>query len=392
MNITILPTAYPNIYNDHSSIFVQDQAKALAKLDNLNINVIGAIPISFRDIWKKKRFRFGFFKYIKDDVNVELFLFPSIPKLKRFNNFIRLVINKILIKQLYKSIDIIHAHNATAGETALWCKNKFDIPYCITEHSSIYARGLLKEYEIDKYRKIYKQSSYNIAVSQEFSLLLTKLFNIDFYYISNIVDTNFFIPIEKQKNKKVFKFINIANLNKNKNQSLLIKSFVNSFKNNSNVSLSILGSGLEYHSLKKEIEELNMQNQIILYGFATRDEVIKELQSSDAFVLSSEYETFGVVLIEAMSCGLPVISTKCGGPESIILDDGLGLLVDKNNITELSNGMLKVYKNNYDSAYIRTYCVNNFSENIVIGKLIKVYEEIINENQNNPPNISTPKI
>ncbi len=380
MNIVILPAVYPNAYNEYASIFVQDQARALAKYENIDVSVVGAIPISFKYIWKRKMFKFGSFEYKKNDVSVILFLFPAIPKLRKFNNFIRFLLNKKLLKNSFKNkIDIIHVHNAVAGEAALWCENRFNIPYCVTEHSSAFARGLIKQYETILYDSIYKNSSCNIAVSKEFCKLLSKIFDSNFKYMPNIVDTSFFIPSKKKYSNKYFKFINIANLNKNKNQVSLIKAFSRGFTNNKNVSLSIIGEGPEHDMLNKEIKKLNMEKQITLYGIATREEVLKEIQSSDIFVLASQYETFGVVLIEAMSCGLPVISTRCGGPESIINDEKLGLLVEKNNIEALVTAMLKVYNGKYNSQYIRNYCIENFSEDAVVCKLNKVYEKILYE-------------
>lgn len=144
MEVAILPTAYPNIYNDHSSIFVQDQAEALVK-NGVNVSVVGAIPISFKYIFKKKFLKFGTFRHKKNGIEVKLVLFPSIPKLKFFNEFIRTQINKYLLNKLYsnKPIDVIHVHNSTAGKAALWMKQKFNIPYIVTEHSSAFARKLV---------------------------------------------------------------------------------------------------------------------------------------------------------------------------------------------------------------------------------------------------------
>jgi glycosyltransferase involved in cell wall biosynthesis len=382
-NIVILATAYPNIYNEYSSIFVQDQARALAKHENVNVNVVGAMPISFKDIWKKKLFRFGLFRYKKNDINVALFLFPSIPKLKIFNNLIRYILNRGLLVKYSKvfKIDLIHVHNSVAGEAALWCKNRLNIPYCVTEHSTAYARDLVKENEVSKYKRIYQNSECNIAVSKEFCRLLNQKFNLIFEYIPNIVDTEFFMPLKDGNTSEKFKFINIAYLEKKKNHINLIKAFYKEFKGDESVNLSILGNGSEYKNIKKEIELHGMEKQIKLHGFATRDKVLKELQSSNAFVLSSDHETFGVVLIEAMSCGLPVIATKCGGPESIVRERRLGLLVEKENDKELANAMLKVYNNKYDREYIRNYCIENFSENIVVDQLIHVYNKVVNENR-----------
>ena len=140
--------------------------------------------------------------------------------------------------------------------------------------------------------------------------------------------------------------------------------------------LTIVGNGPEYSSLKNLIKKLNMEEKIFLYGKANREEVKMLLQKSDAFVLSSQYETFGVVVIEAMSCGLPVVATKCGGPESIIVNDKLGKLVDI-DVQSLSEGMKEVFLKTYNGDYIRKYVIDNFSGNIISKKLIDIYIAVI---------------
>ena len=161
MNIGILPTTYPNIYNNNSAIFVQDQAEALVK-NGVGVTVIGAIPISFKYIWSLKLFKFGYFMSSKNGVEIKLILYPSIPKLKYFNNFIRDILNKNLLKNHYlnNKIDLIHVHNATAGNAALWFKNNFNIPYCITEHSSAYARNLVSKKKIKNFQNIIIQNNF----------------------------------------------------------------------------------------------------------------------------------------------------------------------------------------------------------------------------------------
>lgn len=380
MNVAILPTAYPNIYNDHSSIFVQDQAEALVKF-GVNVSVIGALPISFKYISKKRFLKFGTFDYKKNGVDVKLVLFPSIPKLKFFNEFIRTQVNKSLLTKHNNDnqIDTIHVHNSTAGHAALFIKQKFDIPYVITEHSSAYARGLVSQKEMKSYEPVYQNASCRIAVSKEFCKILQDIFHLEFNYVPNVVNTEYFVPIKKE-NKQIFHFVNIANLNKNKNQILLIKAFAKAFSENKNIKLSILGGGPEHQNLQREITNLNMQNQIKLFGFAKREKVLEELQNSDAFVLSSKYETFGVVVIEAMSCGLPVIATKCGGPESIVKNEELGVLVENDNLEELSSAMQVMYENRdkYSAENIREHVVDNFSQKAIARQLIDKYEQAIN--------------
>ena len=123
---------------------------------------------------------------------------------------------------------------------------------------------------------------------------------------------------------------------------------------------------------------MNVKDKIILFGKSNRDKVIYELQKSDVFVLSSIYETFGVVLIEAMACGLPVVSTKCGGPESIITNKNLGELVES-NIDELSAAMYKVYNNlrAYDNNEISNFVEDNFSEKVIANKLNNILNNVV---------------
>jgi glycosyltransferase involved in cell wall biosynthesis len=266
-----------------------------------------------------------------------------------------------------------------SGEFAIWIKEKYNIPYVVTEHFSGFARKTISVANLNIAKKIYSLSSYNIAVSEQFKNLLHNEFDICFNYIPNIVNIDFF-NVKEKKATKQFNFINIASLDTNKNQAMLIRAFTKSFKNQLQVRLTIVGNGQEYSNLKNLIKKLNMEDQIFLYGKANREEVKMLLQKSDAFVLSSQYETFGVVVIEAMSCGLPVIATRCGGPESIITLDKIGLLSDMDE-NDLSNKLTYMYKNKsiYDSDYIRNHVVKNFSEETVVNQLIKIYKVVKNE-------------
>ena len=102
------------------------------------------------------------------------------------------------------------------------------------------------------------------------------------------------------------------------------------------------------------------------------------MADSDAFVLSSQYETFGVVVIEALALGLPVIATRCGGPESIVRDED-GLLIPIEDISSLAIAMKTIYDNRlkYNAEEIRTACSDRYSEKSVAEQLKTGYAEIV---------------
>ena len=95
----------------------------------------------------------------------------------------------------------------------------------------------------------------------------------------------------------------------------------------------------------------------------------------DAFVLSSRYETFGVVLIEAMACGRPVIAPSGSGPDCIVTQD-TGVLFPPDNLEQLSYQLLEMRNNfqKYDAYRIRQSCIDRFSEEVIVRRIVEVYE------------------
>ena len=102
------------------------------------------------------------------------------------------------------------------------------------------------------------------------------------------------------------------------------------------------------------------------------------MSKAHAFVLSSQHETFGVVLIEALAQGLPLIATRCGGPEDIINKDN-GLLVPINDVDRLAEAMFSIYNNyeKYDPEKLREHCKEEYSEKSISLKLIEIYQETL---------------
>jgi len=378
MHVLIIPSWYVSVYNPISGIFFKEQAEALVKYGH-QVGLIAVQEIGIRNIVKEKKIVFpkeyelinGVHTYRKSLIDFKLKTLKQKLKLKLF----KLVLERYIKERGVPKI--VHLHSYMAGNFVLYIKEKYKIPYVVTEHSSSFARNLVSIGDKHNALKLFENSSANIAVSEKLGKFLNEEFSQKFTFIPNIVDVDFFSGKE-ESNAEIFQFINIAFLDKNKNQDMLIRSFAHSFKKNGKLKLLIVGAGKEYSRLKDLIIKLDMDQYVILHGKADRQTVKSLLQQSDAFVLSSQYETFGVVLIEAMSCGLPVVSTKCGGPESIVTSPELGKLCE---ITKesLSQKMLQLYNEReiYDADFIRDYAIKHFSESAVCQQLTKIYQQAI---------------
>jgi aminotransferase len=273
--------------------------------------------------------------------------------------------------------DIIHAHNFLyAGLIANYIKIKFNIKYIITEHSSSFVRNKLSDLKIKKINESAINALSVTAVSSAFQNILEKYTDSKIDLLPNIVDEFFFkSKFYLKKNNNKFIFLNIANLDENKNQEFLIKSLKKLVNTNQNVVLKIGGDGFLRNELENLVKSLGIKNQVEFLGRINQVQVREEMMNANCFVLPSNYETFGVVLIEALACGLPLIATKCGGPEDIV-DDSNGLLIDTDNQKQLEKAMAYMYDNaiKYNREKLREDVMNKFGECSFVENVMKYYK------------------
>src|SRR4030095_8944821 len=152
---------------------------------------------------------------------------------------------------------------------------------------------------------------------------------------------------------------------------LLAKQGMNSFE------LEIGGDAPDREKLEQLTRTLGVANRCRFLGALNREQVKKKMQNCDVFVLSSLHETFGVVVGEAMACGKPVISTRCGGPEFIVTED-TGVLVDVGNAPALADAMEDFISESrrFDPETVRSSVVNRFSPEMFVKNVSAIYEQL----------------
>lgn len=372
MLVFILPSWYQTTYNPLNAVFFQEQAIALNK-EGVSVVVVAPALISLKEIIKARKLDFGLKKKVHNGIKEYVYQIPRIPFFDRINYLLRKIIGKNLLKMAIKengSPDVAHVHSYKNGGLAIWLKKVFKVPYIITEHNSEFLRNKISIFHKQKAKEAFCNSATNIAVSAVLAANLQRRFSRDFLVIPNIVDVNFFKP--KKTEKSTYTFINVAHLNKNKNQAMLIRAFEKHHRAHPNSRLLILGGGEEKANLQALVHRLGLAKSVSLFGYATRQEVRESMQNSDCFVLPSIVETFGVVLIEAMACGLPVLASKCGGPESIVTKE-TGILFD-NNEEALLRAMRQMVELEYSVSKIRQYVESSYSETAVAKEIVKILE------------------
>jgi len=135
--------------------------------------------------------------------------------------------------------------------------------------------------------------------------------------------------------------------------------------------LIVFGEGANTEKLKKMAADLNLSSDISFPGHTNN--LPAELKSCDCFVVSSHCESFSVVLVEALACGIPVVSTNCPvGPPEILKNGKYGILVDVNDPSSLAQGVLTVLKGNGISPpteswepYVQDIVVSNYEKKLL---------------------------
>ena len=257
--------------------------------------------------------------------------------------------SKKALENLLKTedIDIIHGHYLfPAGAAAVEVGNEYGIKTYVTAHGSdmfeVYKKQPLMRSTI---KNVLKRADVVLAVSNalKHEIIATGVTGIsDKTRICwNSVDINKFSSKEnnsfKQENKLVDKpiVLFVGNLIKRKNVESLLEAKKIA---NSDYYLVIVGDGPLFKKLNTKVEDENIRDVIFL---GSRNDVENIIPSCDVLVLPSFSESFGLVLIEALSCGKPVIGSNVGGITEIINDD-VGLLVNPNKVSSIASAIDRV--------------------------------------------------
>lgn len=279
------------------------------------------------------------------------------------NDYLRLLAIIICIKINKIKFDIIHAHYAhPPGFVSVILSKITKNPVIISCHGSDIHEYTESSYP-DKRRRqrvLYaiKNADCLIAVS---NFLKEKIINLGIEdakikVVPNGVKKEIFYPInmtaarEKLKlpiDKKVI--LNIGILTPIKGTINLINAFAELIKKENDFLLIIIGDGPLRSDLEVKAQTLNIANHIRFLGYLPGDELIYWFNAANLFVLPSLGEGFGMVLIESLSCGIPVVASNVGGIPEIINKEDMGILVPPGDAIKLADGLLQALNKKWDS-------------------------------------------
>lgn len=248
------------------------------------------------------------------------------------------------LKKILKSLeyDIFHAHFASSyGFIASLAKPKPFIlsvwgtdVYKFPNKNPIFRRMLTNA---------LKKADVVCSTSYDMAKVSRKLVNRPYEIIPFGVDTTHFKPGNELKQSDETVFGIVKTLTDFYGIPDLLHAFNIVHQQRPNTKLILVGKGTQVDKYKKWVKERNLEESVTFYGPVPHKEVPKYMQLIDVFVVPSrEYESFGVVAVEASACGIPVIGTSAGGLKEVVLEGKTGYIVPNKEPQKIANAMLKL--------------------------------------------------
>lgn len=338
----------PSFFTPYGGEFCLDQAKALKVVGHevrILSNVQLALTIGAKDYFSLP---FRHFEHEQDGITVCQSFQRGVPKAVRWNakRWVAIVcemFDDYVVR--YGKPDILHAHCAKwAGYAAMKIGRKYGIPYVITEHLSRmvfekeFGPAPSDAWQIPLLKTCYREARMVVPVSEELVENIACYFGKDYRWqaISNTIDTGFFSYQHRPpRDGRAFRFCCLANFWPLKGYDVLIPAFQQVQKAGIDAELHIAGRGTDSVAFKQ------MQSDgVIVHGLLDKEAVRELLYQSDALVLASRSEVQPLVLLEAMSTGIPVIATDCI-PQSLRIEGGC-TIVPVDDVEALAEAMKTV--------------------------------------------------
>lgn len=382
MKIFVVSRGVPSAGDPQWGSFEWDQVRALRQCGH----EVCVLSVETR---KKSKFRtFRLESDVVDGINHYNAVCGPIGALKYLNDKAYISALSFFWKRLYEHVvsregkpDIIYAHYSHIIAMVAKMSGKINVPIVGMEHWSELGKPVVKPSILKRSKSSYRNIDRLLVVSSALQNNIKRLVGVDSVIVPNMVGKEFYYSPVTRDNSSV-EFISTGNLLPIKCMDLIIQAFSIIKDRIYDWRLTIVGSGPEFTKLQNLIDENGLSDKIQLVGRKTREEIVKLLNSSDVYILASSSETFGVAGAEAIACGVPVISTDCGGPSDFVTETN-GIVVPVNDVTKLSEAILYMYDNHsrFNRKTISEAYRKKFSTEAIAAKLTDIFEDVISKHR-----------
>jgi glycosyltransferase involved in cell wall biosynthesis len=276
--------------------------------------------------------------------------------------------------------EVVHGHVGIYGG---WLARRFAAPgarVVVTEHASFLGKILRQAPSRARYAEVVERADAFLCVSGKLRDELVAAFPASaakFQVVPNAVQIEA-MPVRPEPVSALERWIYIGKVAAAKGVSELVEAFAIAAKESAAPRLTILGSGPLVEPLKARAAELGLAGRIEFHDAVPPQRVFEFLHAHDLLVHPSKSETFGMTTVEAVGSGMPVLVTRCGGPEETLagLDGVAGLLIDVSPEPQvIVDGYreLRARAGGLDPARARAELLGRYGSAAVARRLAEVY-------------------
>ena len=275
--------------------------------------------------------------------------------------------------------DLVHAHvSHPAGFVAAELARILGVPLVVSEHMSPFPFDDMRGADGRPFPDVLSplESAARVtAVSRAHAASIAQWIERPIDVMPNFIDETRFARAIRAPNDP-FRFLSVGHLVPQKGFDVLLRALALCHARGDRMHLSIVGKGYEEDSLRAIVRELGLDAAVAWLGAPERASMPEIYRAADAFVLASRHESFGVVVIEALASGLPVVATRCGGPEEIVTPE-VGELAPTDDPAALADAMSRLARRQFDRAAIRRYFESAYASSTVVPRLEQLYREVL---------------
>jgi glycosyltransferase involved in cell wall biosynthesis len=278
---------------------------------------------------------------------------------------------------------VIHAHTALLdGAAAAELKAKFDVPLVLTEHTGPLSVITRTRHMRRRVHRALLNSDRVVAVSNALARTIRQTFpelNLSIDIIPNGVDERLFAVVPQLPVPSLQKTILwIGSFDPLKRPLLALEAFAAIAKRRPEFNLHFIGRGSLEAVMRREVERLGLGRRVRIDDYYDRVKLAGVMSRASMLMVTSIVETFSLVTIEALSSGVPVVSTRCGGPEDILVEPWLGRL-SEDSLEALTAALLEITSTlaDFPAERMRAYAVDRFGMNVVAKRYIALYQAVM---------------
>lgn len=385
MNVLFLTCWYPDKNNPGTGVFIKEHAKAIASQPGIDLKVLQIWPQKGSSLYRKVT------NVFIDEDGIEthqVFIFSFAYKLiYLLNRLLNSLAHAYAEKHILPSWepDIMHGNVVfQAGVMGNYLAQKLNIPFFLSEHWSGLDWYLKTPYVSSKEGvKAYRSAKTIFPVSQNLKETIQDKIGGDLpmQVVPNAVDTNQFKYAGNIKNTDVLKILCITNFKTGRSVFKLPGLIIDALElmnpeERERLHIEFVGGGEGLKDFQNRIKSLGLTDVAISIGFRQKEEISRLMQTADGLVHPSVAETFGVVVAEALCCGLPCAVSNVPALDELI-DKTNGILVDKNTPEKWKEALLHLsnQSKNYNSEQIAQKAGERFNYTVIGRMIVDKYEE-----------------